>query len=131
MNRLFYYSSLLVFTILISCSRHPGDGGEKASVSIQFLSPGAGAMFQNGDSILVEANIQGTSTLHGYEVWIRKANDTTTYFYQHVHDHSQSIMARHIWKNTINGPANMEVIITVPLDHDGNTATKRAGFVVM
>lgn len=127
-------SIFLIGAVLIgmSCSKHGSDQDTgETTATIQFISPAPSAVFHNSDSVIIDAQIQGSAVLHGYEVWLRRVGDTTSYLHALVHDHSQNIHARHAWKDTLSTIANMEATITVILDHDGHTKTQSTVFTVL
>src|SRR5688572_17088483 len=113
---------------LLSC-RHEGmEGHGHVEADIHLISPVEGAAYREGDTVTIEAHVLGTGPLHGYEVFIRKLGDTARIFSREVNDHSQNILVRHQWKNTLTAPASLEALIVVTLDHEDNKATARVGF---
>ena len=71
-----------------------------------------------------------SETVHGYDIIIKKPNDTTKIFFQHVHDHNDTLFINQKWKNTFTVATNLEAQVILYLDHDGHTGTKKAGFRV-
>lgn len=123
---------LSVFTIaFFSCVKHKDDIEEHIpAYTISFSSPASSTMYQFGDSVSIQATAISAETIHGYDLIIRKSNDTTKLFLQHVHDHNDTLAVNKKWKNTITGPANMEAQIILYLDHNGHTGSKKALFKV-
>ena len=129
MKKIASYSSIIIAFVLFSCSKHRGDIPEHIpSATIVFQSPVAGSSYSNADSLFVSATAISTETIHGYDLAIRKTNDTTSYFFQHVHDHNDTLNINTKWKSTLSGINDMEVIVTLVLDHDGHTLTKKLPF---
>ena len=127
----FFIFSFISIVTLPSCTKHRDDFEERIPVAIiNFDSPTASSIYNNGDSVLIKANAVSTETVHGYDVIIKKVNDTTKLFFLHVHDHNDTLLINKKWKNTLTGPANMEAQIILYLDHDGHTGTKKAAFKV-
>jgi len=123
---------IMYLTGICSCSKHTNNEQHApVTATIQFLSPAQGQQFAADETILISAHIQGSDLLHGYTVSIYKAGDTTTYFHEEVHDHQASIHTMHTWKDTIAEPAQLEAVITVTLDHEGNKESKKVGFSVL
>jgi len=123
---------LSVFTfVLISCAKHKDDIEEHIPAhTISFSSPQSITPYQFGDSVAIKATAISSETIHGYDLIIRKSNDTTKIFFQHVHDHNDTLLINKKWKNSVTGPANMEAQIILYLDHDGHTGSKKAAFKV-
>ena len=117
--------------VFLSCTKHKDDIEENIPVStISFSSPTASSVYQSGDSVLIKATAISTATVHGYDIIIRKASDTTKIFFQHVHDHNDTLYIDKKWKNTMTAPANMEAQVILYLDHDGHTGSKKVSFRV-
>ena len=121
---------IVMMTAFYSCTKHAGDTAEETipTATITFSSPTQGAVYQKGDSILIQGTAISTETIHGYEVSIRNAADTAVLYYaEHVHDHNDTIVIDKKWKNTLTTATNLQVAVTVTLDHDGHTSTKTVG----
>jgi hypothetical protein len=116
--------STALFLIASSCTKHLGDVEEHTpKATIQFSSPTDGALLSTGDSLSVQAVAISTETIHGYDVQIKDPADTTVYFSKHVHDHNDTLVIHENWKPVFNKPTNVQVLITLTLDHDGHTST--------
>ena len=131
----YIFSSSLLFAAIInallSCTKHRGDIEEHIPVAtINFFSPVASSIYHSGDSVTIKATAISTETIHGYDVVIKRSNDITKLFFQHVHDHNDTLLINQKWKNTVTAPANMEVQVILYLDHEGHTGTKKAVFKV-
>jgi hypothetical protein len=129
------YTLLLLtslLTTLLGCTKDSADEEEPiVTATITINSPGEGAVFHNGDSIIVEGTAVGTGVLHGYEISIRKANESSNpYYFQHIHNHSSTIQFREGWKNNLTAPTNLEVVVDVIVDHEGNKNSKKFGIRV-
>ena len=117
--------------IIISCCRHRGDYEEiLPSASITFISPAEGSIYHLADSIPIQALCISTETIHGCDVTIRKTGDTTVYFTTHIHDHNDTLHISQKWKNIFGASTSLEASITLYLDHQGHTLTKKTGFRV-
>lgn len=122
---------VLVFTVFISCTKHSGDVEQNIPVyTINFSSPTASSVYRNGDSVAIHAVGISSATVHGYDVIIKKPNDTTKLFFKHVHDHNDTLLINQKWKNTLTVATNLEAQVILYLDHDGHTGTKKNGFKV-
>ena len=130
--KLIYFASLLIASLimtLVSCTKHKDDYEENIPVgTINFQSPINSSIYPAGDSILIKATAISTASIHGYDIIIRKTNDTAKIFFQHVHDHNDTLYINKKWKSTVLAPADMEAQVILYLDHDGNTLSKKAMF---
>lgn len=117
--------------IINGCSKHPGDiiaHEEIPSATLSIYSPVENAAVAAGDSVYISAKAISEATIHGYDIAIKKLNDTTTYFFKHVHDHNDTLAINQHWKNTVSSPMAAELVITLVLDHDGHTMIKKVPF---
>lgn len=124
--------TLSLATVFLACTKDSADEeAPTVTATITIASPAEGAIFRNGDSIIVQGTAVGTDVLHGYEVYIRKAGDpATTYFFQHIHDHNDTLLFRQGWKNNLTAPASLDVLVTVYVDDAGHTNTRKVGIRV-
>lgn len=135
MKQFLFITSVVSITCLmvIACTKHKGDIEApvlKPSAVITFSKPTEGTIYKTGDNISIQAKAIALNTVHGYDVKVKKANDTTTYFFTHVHDHNDTLYVNQQWKLIPAIANNLEAEITLYLDHDGNTAVKKVGFKV-
>ena len=119
------YVTLLV--CFVSCTKAEDDTtGENSDVQISFISPTEGMTYAIGDTIKINASGSSTNDIHGYDISIRKANDpSVTYYFNHVHYHNKTVTIQDKWKTLLTSPTNLEVEITLYLDHS-NTTTKKS-----
>lgn len=119
--------SAVLFT---ACTKHKDDVENTApTATIQFESPTQGAFYNSGDSVLIKGTATYATTMHGYDLIIRKASDTTKLYFQHFHDHQATITINTKWKADVSN-TNLLAEVVVYLDHDGHTDSKKVGFSV-
>ena len=108
----------------LSCSKHNGDVEEQLpTATLTFASPTQGAVYQAGDSVRIQALATATGEMHGYTVSVCNAADTAVvYFSQQVHAHGDTLLINHAWKDTLTTTANLQVAVTLTLDHEGHTS---------
>ncbi len=95
------------------------------TATLTFSNPTEGAVYHTGDSVLIQAQATAAGEMHGYEVSIRNAGDTSqVYFLQHVHTHGNTIVINQGWKDTLATTTHLEVAVLLTLDHDGHTSYK-------
>ena len=87
------------------------------SAQITIYAPLANAEIRTGDTIYFDGLATSETGLHGYELAIRKPGEPNLYF-QHFHQHSDSLVIHDKWKNTVTQAGNLELMISVILDHD-------------
>lgn len=120
---------LLIIAILAafqSCTKHKGDIVEHIpNATLTVYSPLLNAVVANEDTVRISALAVSDETIHGYDVKIMKQNDTITYYKAHVHDHNAVLNIDKYWKDTLPQPVNAEVVITLTLDHNKHTLTKK------
>ena len=97
---------------------------------IQFESPTQGGFYQSGDSVTIKGTASYTSTLHGYDLIIRKATDTTKLYFQHFHDHKTTVQLNAKWKAENISNTNLQAEVVLYLDHEGHTDSKKVGFSI-
>lgn len=116
--------------LLAACTKHNDDLEDLSpKATIQFESPTAGAFYNLGDSVLIKGTASYTSTIHGYDLIVRKASDTATLFFVHVHEHKADLQINTKWKADVSN-ANLQAEVVLYLDHDGHTDSRKVGFSV-
>jgi len=113
---------------LAACNKHAGDVDEPIpTATITITNPTDGAVYKNGDSIRIQGLAIASANMHGYEVSIKNAADTSVvYFSQHIHDHNDTLQINQAWQDTLTTATKLQVQVLVVLDHDGHTASKTA-----
>jgi hypothetical protein len=119
----------IILTAVVSCTKHQDDVRENIPLhTINFTSPTLTATYRSADSIAIRATAISTATIHGYDIIVRKLNDTTKLYFKNVHDHNDTLSINQKWKNNITTQTNMEAEIVLYLDHEGHTGSKKASF---
>jgi hypothetical protein len=118
--------ALFCITVLAACTKHAGDMEETIpAATITFAAPTEGAIYKTGDSVRIQGVAVSSAVMHGCQIAIRNAADTSVVYYaEHVHDHNNTITINHAWKNTLTMATNLQVEVILALDHDGHTGTK-------
>jgi hypothetical protein len=128
----FSFSIALSF-FFIACTKHTGDLEvitDPSGASIVFASPTAGALYQSSDSISIQATAIAPAVIHGYDIIIKKPEDTTVLYKKHIHDHNDTLLISQKWKPAPAQAGELEAKIVLVLDHDGHTAAKSVAFKV-
>ena len=123
-------TSILSVILFTACTKHSEDVEDRSpKADIQFESPTTGAFYNSGDSVLIKGTASYTSTIHGYDLIIRKASDTATLFFAHVHDHKADLQINTKWKADVSR-TNLQAEVVLYLDHEGHTDSRKVGFSV-
>ena len=114
--RVIYFALAGSVLLVISCSK---DNEESflPTAEIAINAPLPNATIRMGDTIFIKGSAASKTGLHGYEVAIRKPGEANLYF-QHFHEHADTILLADKWKNIVAPPASLEVFISLILDHD-------------
>jgi hypothetical protein len=124
-------SILLLTALIASCTKHKGDIEDAAPVaSLMFLNPSINKTYRSGDSVNINALAISSASIHGYDLIIKKQNDTTTCYFLHVHEHNDTININKSWVNNMSGAHKMDAFIKLYLDHDGHVLTGKASFTI-
>ena len=122
--------AMVLLVVLPSCFKHEVAEDEIPTATITFSSPAADAVFRKSDTVTVQATVTSTAPLHGYELAIRNVNNGATLYFNHVHNHFDSILVNEKWKSTLTTAAALEAEITVYVDHELHKQTKKVNFSV-
>lgn len=130
MHKIFLYSTLLFLLGFVACTKHKEDVEDTTpQATIQFLSPAQAGTYSNNDSVAIQAKAISTATIHGYDIIIRKAEDTSQLYFTHIHDHNDTLQVNSKWRPTVSS-ANLQVELVLYLDHEGHTGRKKVTFSV-
>lgn len=122
---------MLVFAgfFVTSCSREDEDM-PVPQANIQITMPIENTVVRFGETLNIKGTATSATELHGYEIAIRKAGGSVQYF-QHYHGHGNTITIEESWKNTINETSDMDLEVSVILDHEQNKQTKTIRFKIL
>jgi hypothetical protein len=116
--------------IFCSCSRNDQDEEMVLpEANIEITSPVENSVVRLGDTLFIKGTSTSIQEMHGYEIGIRKPG-ASNLFFQHYHGHGNTITIDESWKNTLNETADMEVLISVILDHEQHKQTKTVRFKI-
>ena len=87
------------------------------TAEITIYAPLVNAVINTGDTIYIDGLATSENGLHGYELAIRKPGKANLYF-QHFHEHTDSLSLKDKWKNTVSQAGSLELMISVILDHN-------------
>lgn len=97
--------------------------------SISITSPTDMQTFTNGSTVNIKATVSNSTEMHGYDVKItNKSKNNEEVFKKEVHEHGASYTIDESWVNNVTMHSDMELEITVYVDHEGNTKTQHVHF---
>lgn len=131
MKSVLSFITITSLVLLTACTKHSGDmEAPPAAVKFTFASPTENGVYNTNDSISIQGTAIALTTLHGYDLIIKNAADTTLYFSKHVHDHNDTLVINEKWKGTFTKSVTLEAQVTFAIDHDGNKFSKKVAFKV-
>lgn len=99
--------------------------------TLTITNPTAGDVYYAGDTVRVVGVGEHYAKLHGYDLYIlnKTTGDTVLTDEQHVHSTKIDIAAT--WICNVTAHADMELGVTIEVDHDGTVVTKTVNFMCM
>jgi len=126
-------ANLLIAVVLVlslsSCKDDEHEHGNTAVIA--FSSPVAHSTYSQGDTVHITGTAIGEEELHGYALFILNKTSGDTVFTAEAHAHGDTVMIHHEWVVNVSAMSDMELSITVTLDHDNNTQTEKVEFHCM
>ena len=117
--------------LLSSCAKHQGDVEENIpAATIHFTSPVQGTVYLAGDSVVIKGIAISTATIHGYDLVIKRANDTASLYRQKIHDHNDTLLIARKWKPQSELSGHLEASVILYLDHEEHTKMQKVGFAI-
>jgi hypothetical protein len=127
-----YFLSALALLLVAACSKHQEDVEEPVDkspvVSLVMSHPTANGSYHNGDTVRFAGLAISTESIHGYDIYIRRAGDSANIFYNHYHDHNDTLHIDAYWVNDRVTPQDLEGTILLYLDHEGHELRKTIPF---
>lgn len=127
MKKISIYLGILMALVVFLSSCKDEDHDENNAV-IEISAPLAGSMYNNGDTVFLNATVTAEEAMHGWELYIRKKTDQTQIFTADAHDHAATYTIAEYWVNDVTQDTEMELEIIATIDHDGTTVNKKVDF---
>jgi hypothetical protein len=121
---------LALSTLLFSCKKAdtlPQATSHHETAKITINTPYENQVFNAGDTVFVKAFVTCATEMHGCSVYIIR-NNADTLFTKAQHMHGKEMMVSEQWVNTQDAPADLQVVVSAIIDHDGATADKAIAF---
>lgn len=127
-NLKFLFPILFITSLFIACDNDK-DEDQKLDASITIESPTTGQVFEKGDTIHIEADIEAAQELHGWEIVIRKKADNSVVYSEDRHTHGEALHIHEHWVNNVTAHTDLILEVTAALDHSGkNLKTETVSF---
>lgn len=126
-----YFSILITIistTLLFSCQKKDVDGYQSDKLSIAISKPNESQIFRKGDTVFVSGTATYVSQLHGYSIQISNKATKEVYLDIDEHLHDASFTINTYWVDTLSQAADLNLELTVEVDHDGNEQSKEINF---
>ena len=110
-----FFNACFIIAIFcfFSCTRD-NEEMHLPTAEITIYAPLANAAIRTGDTIYIDGLAASKTGLHGYELAIRKPGEANLYF-QHFHDHTDSLLIKDKWKNTLTEAGGLELMVSVTI----------------
>jgi hypothetical protein len=128
MKNIFAIVAVTTFLLLASCKKETQNASTGVA-QLSVITPGEATTFNKNETIKITASATHAQTMHGYEVTIHPANDTTAIFRSVNHTHGLSLDINDQWVNTSPAVKNQVVEVKVFVDHDGTIVSQKRNIV--
>lgn len=124
MKYLIIAGSVLCATIVLnSCKKADHHKDVTGLTTITITTPYENQVVKNGDRVSINAKITSPAKIHGYHMWI-VSNSKDTVFSKEEHVHGTDVTIADSWESNLSVVADLQLIISATIDHDGNTVKK-------
>ena len=121
-----YLVILLGFGALITACKKEHEHTNESTITI--ANPLAGTIYNQGDTVFINATITAAEAMHGWEIKLKNKTADVEVFSDEEHAHAATYSIAGYWVNNVTADSDMELEITATIDHDGNTANKKVDF---
>jgi len=127
--RLMWFTAIILALTLYGCAQKKEDvAPDSSQVKITIQSPAEGQTFRTGDTVFLKALVNYVSEMHGYELTLRNAADSTVLYENDQHVHTDNFNIADYWIDTLSGPADIRLTLSAEIDHEGHSASKDVNF---
>lgn len=135
-------STLYIFTFLslfifVSCHKDKIDPTNETTneeevtpvVYFNLQMPLEGDTIHHQDSLLIAGDIAGSSSLHGYGIFLINTTNGDTLQQEIVHDHGSTYPINFTWINNQMNTINVHLILSAVISHEGELTSKSIHYV--
>lgn len=96
---------------------------------VTITSPEDMTSYSLGDTIHIHAEATADADFHGYQVQvINLSNSNEVVLNEEMHVHQAQVTIDTFWVNNVSMHSDMKLVVTLAVDHDGNTISKEVHF---
>lgn len=114
--------TVLTTIIFCSCQKDNSTRPDASKVIFRIKDPLSGQAYSNGDTIFMQAEVQYSAAMHGYNVSLTDSASGAVFFQTGDHAHDSSFTINTYWVDTLTVAKTMRLEFQVAIDHDGNAA---------
>lgn len=99
---------------------------QEATLSI--ITPEEGQVFHTDDVVEIKAIASNKEALHGWSLYLYNKTTADTIYQKDDHVHNVELSIEDAWTNNVEEEADIELGVTVTVDHDGTVLFKKVVF---
>jgi len=115
-------------TTIVACDKKD-DVQPTETAKLTIASPVMHQTYHTGDTVRILGTATNVTNLHGYHVAILNSNSDTL-FYVERDVHAVSLSIDTMWVNTLTTAEELNVIVSSPINHDGDEIKKEIPIMV-
>ncbi|MBI1306582.1 MAG: hypothetical protein GC181_08210 [Bacteroidetes bacterium] len=131
-NKTYILSLLIVSTISFHSCKEEDDNTTPTTsdndVTITIDSPVAYKTYMFGDTVKISGNAKWNQELHGYVIQVKNVSADSIVFTKEEDVHSTEFSFNTQWINDVTMHSDMQLIVTIEKDHEGNSKTSTVDF---
>lgn len=113
---------------IAGCQKDNSVAAQPEKANFNIAAPLTGATYKKGDVINIAATIDYIAEMHGYSLIIKNKNTGDTCYTYDAHAHGSRLIIAQQWTDTMSAPADLQLIISAEIDHEGNVASSSVDF---
>lgn len=123
--------SILSTITLFACQKKETKMIDTNNLKLNISKPIEAQTFKKGDTVFIKANATYNEQLHGYSLTIGNKSTQKVYFDIDEHLHDATFEIDTFWVDSLSENADLQLKLTVEIDHDGNDDSKEVNFKVV
>jgi hypothetical protein len=120
--------AIMAITTIFSCKKKD-DVQPTETAKLTITTPVMHQTYHTGDTVRILGTATNVTNLHGYHVAILNSNSDTL-FYMEKDIHAVSLSIDTMWVNTVTAAQELNVIVSSPINHDGDEIKKEIPIMV-
>jgi hypothetical protein len=123
--------SILCINTLFACQKKETKMIDTNNLKLNISKPIEAQTFKKGDTVFIKAKASYSELLHGYSLKISNKSSQEVYFDIDEHLHDATFEIDTFWVDSLGKNADLQLKLTVEIDHDGNNDSKEVNFNVI